>query len=89
MEIQMQVQRDTMKTKMWDIIVDVSWAQISQTWAQISQKYFGKSRSWLSQKLTGINGNGKETEFTEDEKEILKGALVDLSNRIRVCADKI
>ncbi len=82
METQLQVQKDTMKMKMWDIIVDVSWAQISQ-------KYFGKSRSWLSQKLTGINGNGKETDFTEDEKEILRGALVDLSNRIRVCADKI
>ena len=71
-----------MKNQMWDIIVDVSWAQISQ-------KYFVKTSSWLSQKLTGIDGNGKETEFTNEEKEILKGALCDLANRIRICADKI
>lgn len=71
-----------MKSMLYDIIVDVSWAQISQ-------KYFGKSRSWLSQKMTGRNGNGVETEFTPEEKEVLKGALCDLAERIRVCAAKI
>ncbi len=86
MEIQAQQQtlrqEESIKSKMYDIIVDISWAQISQ-------KYFGKSRSWLSQKFTGINGNGTPTEFTAKEQEILKGALVDLSNRIRACAEKI
>ena len=80
--MEIKAKKESMKNKMWDIIVDVSWAQISQ-------KYFGKSRSWLSQKLTGIDGNGKETEFTNKEKEILKEALCDLANRIRICADKI
>ncbi len=84
MEIQapLQQQEETIKSKMYDIIVDISWAQISQ-------KYFGKSRSWLSQKFTGINGNGTPTQFTPKEQEILKGALIDLSDRIRACADKI
>lgn len=80
--MEIKAKKESMKNQMWDIIVDVSWAQISQ-------KYFGKSRSWLSQKLTGIDGNGKETEFTNEEKEILKGALCYLANRIRICADKI
>ncbi|MFV0248752.1 MAG: DUF5053 domain-containing protein [Tenacibaculum sp.] len=42
-------QKVTMQQKMWDIIVDIKWASIST-------KYFGKSRSWLSQKM---NGNGR------------------------------
>lgn len=82
METAVKKQNQTMKEQMWDIIVDISWAQISQ-------KYFGKSRSWLSQKMTGIDGNGITTEFSAEEKEILKGALVDLSERIRACANKI
>ncbi len=65
-----------------DIMVEVSWGHISQD-------YFGKSRSWFSQKLNGYDGNMKDNDFTEAEIEILKGALVDLSNRIRLCADKI
>lgn len=71
-----------MKSVLHDILVDVSWAQISQ-------KYFGKSRSWLSQKMTGVSGNGTATEFSSEEKEILKAALYDLSERIRLCANKI
>lgn len=51
-----------MKNLMWDIIVDISWANISK-------KYFGKSRSWLSQKMNGFDGNGSSTEFSEDEQK--------------------
>ena len=80
--MEIKAKKESMKNQMWDIIVDVSCEQISQ-------KYFCKSSSWLSQKLKGIDGNGKETEFTNEEKEILKGALCDLANRIRICADKI
>ncbi len=74
--------KQTMQSLMWDIIVDVSWANISK-------KYFGKSRSWLSQKMNGINGNKVPTEFTEEEKKTLKFALNDLADRIKACADKI
>ncbi len=74
--------KQSTKSLMWDIMVDISWAKISTN-------YFGRSRSWLSQKMNGIDGNGSETEFTEKEKEILKSALNDLSKRIQLCADKL
>jgi hypothetical protein len=80
--MEIQAKKESMKTQLWDIIIDVSWAQISK-------KYFGKSRSWLSQKMTGTDGNGTETEFSREEKETMKHALTDLANRIRVCADRI
>lgn len=74
--------KESMKSLMWDIIVDISWANIST-------KYFGKSRSWLSQKMNGKDGNGQDTEFSESEKEKLKFALNDLARRIQECAEKI
>ncbi|MGY0407408.1 MAG: DUF5053 domain-containing protein [Polaribacter sp.] len=74
--------KQTMKAVVWDIIVDIKWASISKN-------YFGKSRSWLSQKMNGFDGNGSETEFSKDETETLKNALYDLSNRIKKCADKL
>ncbi|MBW7871621.1 MAG: DUF5053 domain-containing protein [Flavobacteriia bacterium] len=77
-----QTKNQSMKELMWDIIVDISWANIST-------KYFGKSRSWLSQKMNGIDGNGLPTEFTEDEKEKMKFALNDLADRIKACADNL
>ena len=40
-------------------------------------------------KMDGVDGNGKPTSFTTEETEILKGALVDLSERIRRAADSI
>ncbi|QAA80409.1 DUF5053 domain-containing protein [Aequorivita sp. H23M31] len=58
-------------------------------WAHISTHYFGKSRSWFRQKLNGYDGNNNESDFTEEEKELLKNSLYDLSERIRKCADKI
>ena len=82
MIIQQQVEAKTMKQKLADLLVAISWADRSRT-------YFGKSNSWLYHKMNGIDGNGKPTDFTEEEKETLKGALCDLSNRIRIAADSI
>jgi hypothetical protein len=65
-----------------DILLAISWADLSKN-------YFGKSNSWLYHKLDGIDGNKKPTEFSEEEKYQLKGALVDLSERIRRAADRI
>ena len=76
------MQKATMQQKMWDIIVDIKWASIST-------KYFGKSRSWLSQKMNGKDGNGSDVEFSNTEKETLKEGLYDLAERIKSCADKI
>ena len=80
--IQQQVEATTMKQKLADLLVAISWADLSRT-------YFGKSNSWLYHKMNGIDGNGKPTDFTDEEKETLKGALCDLSNRIRIAADSI
>lgn len=58
------------------------------SWAEISKEYFGKSRAWLYQKFTGYNGHA-ETDFTEKEREIMKSALYDLSEKIKQAAEKI
>ena len=47
----------TMKQQLWDIIVEVSWGEISE-------QYFKKSRSWLSKKMNGKGFNGEEGDFT-------------------------
>ncbi len=70
------------KSKMSDILVAISWREIART-------YFGKSSSWLYHKLDGIDGNGGTGGFTPEEALQLKGALCDLSERIRRAADSI
>lgn len=72
----------SVKQEMSDILLDISLAKIST-------KYFNKSRSWLYHKLDGVDGNGKPNSFSEEEKEILRGALNDLSERIRRASDNI
>ena len=80
-----QQDTQTMRQKLYDLLVAISWADLSRT-------YFGKSSSWLYHKLD--SGNFfvqllKPTSFTPEETEKLKGALVDLSERIRRAADSI
>ncbi len=84
MEIVIKAPHETvnMKAKMKDILVSISWADLSR-------KYFGKSNSWLYHKMDGRDGNGKPTAFTPEEAEQLKGALCDLADRIRKAADQI
>ena len=71
-----------MKTQLADILMHVSWGDISR-------EYFGKSGSWLYHKLNGIDGNMKPTDFTLEERHLLKSALIDLSERIRRAAESI
>ena len=59
------------------------------TWREIANDYFGKSSSWLYHKLDGIDGNGGRGGFNHDELNTLKGALVDLSIKIRRAADRL
>ncbi|MBM0264314.1 DUF5053 domain-containing protein [Segatella copri] len=47
------------------------------------------SASWLYHKLDGIDGNGGVGSFTEEEKNMLREALCEVSNRIRAAADRI
>ena len=76
------VENMAMKNKLYDLLVAISWADLSRN-------YFGKSSSWLYHKMNGRDGNGKPTDFTPEEALQLKGALVDLSDRIRRAADLI
>ncbi len=73
----------TIKQQVDDIIVDISWSELSE-------RYFGKSPSWLSRKMNGKGFNGNAPgNFTEAEKEQLRGALCDLADRIRRVAQEI
>jgi len=67
------------KKDLWDIVVDVSWANIST-------RYFGKSRSWLHHKLNGTDNGGG---LTKEERQTLKEGLKDLASRINVCAERL
>lgn len=71
-----------MKSRLSDISMSLSWRDIA--W-----RYFQKSSSWLYHKLDGIDGNGGVGGFSKEEAEQLRGALYDLSDRIRKAADKI
>lgn len=71
-----------MKKKIKDIMMAISWRDFANT-------YFHKSSSWFYHKMDGIDGNGGKGGFNQDETEQLRGALIDLSNRIRRAAEEI
>ena len=73
---------NAVKQRIQDILLCVSWREIANT-------YFARSASWLYHKLNGIDGNGGVGGFTANEKEQLRGALFDLSERIRRAAETI
>ncbi len=77
-----QTQAETMKAQLSDLLISISWADLAK-------RYFGRSGSWLYHKLDGIDGNKKPTTFTEEEREQLRSALFDLSDRIRKAAEHI
>lgn len=67
------------KERISDILMSISWREIARG-------YFGKSSSWLYHKLDGIDSQGG---FTPEEAQQLRDALNDLSNRLKVAADRI
>lgn len=71
------------KTRLQDILVAISWRELARN-------YFGKSSSWLYHKLDGIKSDGTPGGgFTESEREKLRSALLDLSERINKAASNI
>jgi len=76
------VKKQSLRKQLEDIIVDISWAKIAK-------RYFEKSPSWIYHKMDGIDGNGNVSGFTTEEKQQFKGALYDLSERIRKSADAL
>ncbi len=73
-------------SKMRQMIDDID---LFISWGTLSREYFGKSASWIYHKLDGIDGNGGKGGFTPEEMQLFKGALCDLSDRIRRVADKL
>ncbi len=71
-----------MKKRLQDILMAISWRDFANT-------YFQKSSSWFYHKMDGIDGNGGVGGFSPEEVEQLRGALMDLSYRIREAAEKI
>ena len=66
-----------------DIALDI-------TWGKIAERYFpGKSVSWFYNKLSGIDGNEGQSDFTDEEREQFRNALFDLSDRVRNAAQSI
>lgn len=71
-----------MKKRLSDIMMAISWRDFSNT-------YFKRSSSWFYHKMDGIDGNGGVGGFSEAETEQMRGALIDLSERIRRAAENI
>ena len=57
--------------------------------SKIARSYFGKSRTWLYQRLHGYSVHGKPAQFTSEEKKRFSEALLDLSDNIRSVAQEI
>ena len=73
---------NTPKQKLADILLDINVSKIAN-------RYFGKSSSWLYHKFDGIDGNGGKGEFTDEELQQLKAALLDLAQRIETAANTL
>ena len=71
-----------MKQKVGDILMAISWRDFANT-------YFQRSSSWFYHKMDGIDGNGGIGGFSPAEAEQLRGALFDLSARIRRAAENL
>lgn len=70
------------KEKLKDILLNINIAKLAK-------QYFNRSSGWLYHKLDGIDGNGGTNDFSPEELEQLRGALYDLSDRIRKAADTL
>lgn len=57
--------------------------------AYIAERFFGKSRSWFSQKLNHHEKNGVPAKFTPSEIETLRNALYTLSIELQEIADDL
>lgn len=59
------------------------------SFSYIAKKYFGKSRGWLMQKVNGNRVNGKIAAFTDEERNLFRKALEDLSEKMSAVAMSI
>lgn len=75
------VEKGNVRKVLSDVYEDINWAYLAKN-------YFGKSRSWLYHKFSGMN-NGKPDDFSDADRERLKGALYDIADRLRRTADTL
>lgn len=80
MEIRMK-QQTAVKQVLADVYEEINWAYLAKN-------YFGKSRSWLYHKFSGMN-NGVEDDFSDIDRDKLKMALEDISFRVQQAANRL
>lgn len=81
MEADVMLATGNVRKALSDVYEDINWAYLAKN-------YFGKSRSWLYHKFSGMN-NGKPDDFNDVDREKLKGALYDIADRLRKTADTL
>jgi hypothetical protein len=57
--------------------------------AQLAKSCFGKTRTWLYQRLHGWNVHGKPSRFTDSERKQFADALLSLSEKLKSVARKL
>ena len=72
-ETNARIDEDIIREKIKNILPVISLSYIAKT-------YFGKTKSWMYQRVNGNLVNGKPAKFTDEEKEILNSALKDIAD---------
>jgi hypothetical protein len=54
--------------------------------SEFAKQYFGKSASWLHQRINGNEVHGKAVALTGEELDILASALKDIANKLNQAA---
>ena len=81
MEVIVKQQKATARQVLADVYEEINWAYLAKN-------YFGKSRSWLYHKFSGMN-NGGADDFSAVDRERLKSSLQDIAGRIMQAAERL
>ena len=81
MEITVKQQRTTVRQALDDVYEQVNWAYLAKN-------YFGKSRSWLYHKFSGMN-NGVPDDFSDVDRDTLRFALLDIATKVTAVANRL
>jgi hypothetical protein len=65
-----------------DVYIEMSEISKYISLSVIAKDYFGKSKEWLYQRIKGYKINGKQAQFTDEERKRLSEALKDLSEKL-------
>lgn len=57
--------------------------------SEFAKRYFGRSASWLHQRINGNAVHGKPAEFTPEEKQLLANALRDMADKLNQAASAV